>query len=84
DAARTHTLITHNQTPLEDAVKIDDFGKVVKHAVTGPKFTQKCVAWGREVLWPPLTAPGSVSNESTLQNPSTRPGPKEMYVLTMS
>lgn len=23
--------------------------------VTGPKFTQKCVAWGREVLWPPLT-----------------------------
>lgn len=24
--------------------------------VTGPKFTQKCVAWGREVLWPPLTA----------------------------
>lgn len=23
--------------------------------VTGPKFTQKCVARGREVLWPPLT-----------------------------
>lgn len=23
--------------------------------VTGPKFTQKCVAQGREVLWPPLT-----------------------------
>ena len=22
---------------------------------TGPKFTQKCVAWGWEVLWPPLT-----------------------------
>lgn len=23
--------------------------------VTGPKFRQKCVARGREVLWPPLT-----------------------------
>lgn len=23
--------------------------------VTGPKFTQECVARGREVLWPPLT-----------------------------
>lgn len=24
--------------------------------VTGSKFTQKCVAWGQEVVWPPLTA----------------------------
>lgn len=35
----------------------------------------------------PPTTPGSkltVSNESTQQNLSTRPGPKEMYVLTLS
>lgn len=35
----------------------------------------------------PLTTPGSrltVSNESTQQDLSTRPGPKEMYVLTLS
>ncbi|XP_060939477.1 uncharacterized protein si:dkey-27h10.2 [Limanda limanda] len=41
---------------LSISVEIDDCGEVAKHAVTGPKFTQKCVAWGREVLWPPLTA----------------------------